>query len=136
MSVRCFEKIKKFLHYNDNRSIPVECTDKLCKIRPVIDALLEYFQLVAPTEYLCIDEKLVSFKGTSKLKQYNPQNSKKWEYKLYVPMYCMFLYVLTEGQIFNWGIHTGTTERCEGQPDLQASGNIVMHLMSKMSRNN
>ena len=56
MSVKCFEKIKRFLHCNDNRSIPVDCTDKLCKIRPVIDALLECFQLLAPTEYLCIDE--------------------------------------------------------------------------------
>ena len=133
MSVKCFEKIKRFHHCNDNRSIPVDCTDKLCKIRPVIDALLECFQLLAPTEYLCIDEKLVSFKGRSKLKQYNPQNSKKWEYKLYVPMYCMFLYVLTEVQIFNLGIHTGTTERCEGQRDLEASHNIAL---LKMSRNN
>ena len=48
------------------------------------------------------------------------------------------LYVLTspEGQIFNFRIHTGMTERCEGQPDLPASGNVVMHIMSKIPRNN
>ena len=48
------------------------------------------------------------------------------------------MYVLNspEGQIFNFRIHTGTTERWERQPDLQALGNIVMHLMSKIPRNN
>ena len=29
-----------------------------------------------------------------------------------------------------------TIERCRGQTDFQASGNIVMHLMSKIPRNN
>ena len=76
MSVSRFEKFKRFLHCNDNRSIPIDCTDKLYKIRPVIDTLLEYFQLSAPTEYLCIDEKMVLFKGRSKLRQYNPKNPK------------------------------------------------------------
>ena len=54
MSVRRFEQIKRFLHCNNSRSIPIDCTDKLYKIRPVIDTLLESFQLPAPTEYLCI----------------------------------------------------------------------------------
>ena len=81
MLVRRFEKIKRILHCNDNRSSPFDCTDKLYKIGPVIDTLLEYFQLPAPTEYLCVDEQMVPFKGRSKLKQCNPQKSKKWGYK-------------------------------------------------------
>lgn len=63
MSARRFGKIKNFLHWNDNRSIPIDCTDK---IRPVIDTSVEYFQLPAPIEYL--DEQMVPFKGRSKLK--------------------------------------------------------------------
>ena len=43
MSVRRFETIKRFLHCNDNRSIPIDCTDKLYKIRPVTDTLREIF---------------------------------------------------------------------------------------------
>ena len=48
----------------------------------------------------------------------------------------MYVRTSSEGEIFNFRIHTGTIERCEGQPDLQASGNTVMHLMSKIPRNN
>ena len=59
----------------------------------------------------------------------NIQNPKKWEYKLYV-------FTSPEGQIFNFRIHTLTIERCEDQPDLQVSGYFVMHLMSKITRNN
>ena len=129
MSVRRFENIKRFLNCNDNRSIPTDCTDTLYKIKPVIDTLQEYFQLSAPTEYLCIDKQMVPFKGRSKSKQYNPLKPKKWGYKLYV-------LTSPEGQIFNFRIHTGTTERCENEPDLQASGNIVMHRTLKIPRNN
>ena len=41
-----------------------------------------------------------------------------------------------EGQIYNFGVHTGAIEKCHGQPDLQASGNIVMQLLSCIPRNN
>ena len=66
------ERVRRFLHCSVNRSIPIDCTDKLYKIRPVIDTLLKYFQLLVPTEYLCIGEQMVPFKTRSKLKQYNP----------------------------------------------------------------
>ena len=127
--IRRFEKIKRFLHCNDSKSIRIDCTDKLYKIRPVLDTLLEYFQLSAPTEYLCIDEQMVPFKRRSKLKQYNTQKPKEWEYKLYVS-------TSPEGQIFNIRIHAYTIERSESQPDLQVSGNIAMHLMLKIPHNN
>ena len=41
-----------------------------------------------------------------------------------------------EGQIYNFEVDTGAIEKCPGQPDLQASGNIVMHLLSCVPRNN
>ena len=102
--------------------MPKDCPDKLFKIRPLIDVFKERFQMIAPTEDLCINEQMVPFKGRSKLKQYNPQKPKKSGYKLYV---------LTSPKdlIFNFEIHTGTIDVCPGQPDLQASGNIVMKLL-------
>ena len=48
--------------------------DKLFKVHPIIDALKEPFQMIVPTENICIDEKLVPSKSRSKLKQCNPQN--------------------------------------------------------------
>ena len=84
ISVKCFEKIKRVLHCNDNRSIQFDCRDKLYKIRSVIDTLLEYFQLPAPAKHLWKDGQMAPFKGRLKLKLYNPQKPKKLRYKLYV----------------------------------------------------
>ena len=52
--------------------MPRDGSDKLYKIQPIIDTLKSHFQLSAPTENLCIDEQMVSLKGRSRLKQYNP----------------------------------------------------------------
>ena len=48
----------------------------------------------------------------------------------------MYVLISREGQIYNFRIHTGTTKRNRGQVDLEASGNIVKHRMSKMLRTN
>ena len=127
MSIRRFERIKRFLHCNDNEKMDKDFPDKLFKICPLIDALKERFHLIAPTELLCIDEQMVAFKGRSMLKQYNPQKPKKWGYKFYV---------LTnlDGLIYDFVVHTGTIDVCPGQPDLQASGNIVMQLLANIPR--
>ena len=127
MSVRRFERIKRFLHCNDNEKMNKYFPDKLFKIHLLIDTLKERFDLLAPTELLCIDEQMVPFKGRSTLKQYNPQKPKKWGYKLYA---------LTnlDGIIYNFMVHTGTINVCPGQPDLQASGNIVMQLLTNIPR--
>ena len=84
ISVNRFEHIKNSLHINDNQSCPENCADKLYKLRPLIDYLKKTFNEIKPMEKLCIDEKIVPFKGKSALKQYNPQKPKKWEYKLYI----------------------------------------------------
>ena len=55
--------------------------DKIADVMPT-KRFEQRFQVIAPTEVLCIDEQMVLFKGRSKLKQYNPQKPKKWGYKL------------------------------------------------------
>ena len=40
MSARRFGKIKNFLHWNDSRSIPIDCTDKIIS---VIDTSVDFF---------------------------------------------------------------------------------------------
>ena len=127
MTIRRFERIKQFLHCNDNKKIDKDFQGKVFKIHPLIDVLKERFHLLAPTELPCIDEQMVSFKVRSMLKQYNPQKPKKWGYKLYI---------LTnpDGLIYDFEVHTGTINVCPGQPDLQASGNIVMKLLANITR--
>ena len=72
---------------------------------------------------------MVQFKGRSQLKKYNTQKLKKWGYKLY-------LLTRPKGQIYNLEVHTGAIETCPGQPDLEASGKIVMHLLLCIPQNN
>ena len=122
-----FEQIKRFLHLNNNMQIPKDCPDKLFKVWPLINAIKERFQMIAPTEILRIDEQMVPFKGRSKLIQYNQQKPKKWGYKLYALR-------SPEGFIFHFEVHTGTINICPGQPDRQASGNIVTQLLQHIPR--
>ena len=82
MTVNRFEKIKNFLHCSDNLNRPEECTDSLYKIRPIVDHFKKKNSELKTCEKLCIDERIVPFKGKSGLKQYNPQKPKKWGYKL------------------------------------------------------
>ena len=76
---------------------------------------------------LCIDQQIVSFKGKSALKQYNPQKPKKLGYKLYI-------FPGVDQLIYNLEVHTGTITICPNQPDLKASGNIVLILLQNIPR--
>nr|XP_047132645.1 piggyBac transposable element-derived protein 3-like [Hydra vulgaris] len=127
MTLNRFEKIKLFLHCNDDRQRPENCTDKLYKIRPIINMLKESFISLKHDKILCIDEQVVPFKGRSSLKQYNPHKPKKWGFKFYI-------LASVDGLVNNFEIHSGSIDVCVGQPDLKASGNIVMHLLVNVPR--
>ena len=127
MTINQFEKIKKSLHCNDNLSHSKNCSDRSYKIRPVVDHLKKSFSNIALSEKLCIDEQMVPFKGKSGLKQYNPQKPKRWGYKLYVLSGI-------DGLIHNFEIHKGAIQSCLNQPDLKASGNIVLTLLQNVPR--
>ena len=70
---------------------------------------------------------MVPFKGKSGLKQYNPQKPKKWGYELYVLSGI-------DGLIHNFEIYTDAIQPCPIQPDLKASGNIVLTLFQNVPR--
>ena len=70
---------------------------------------------------------MVSFKGKCGLEQYNPQKPKKWDYKLYVLSGI-------DGLVHNFEILTGAIQSCPNQPDLKASGNIVLTLLQNVPR--
>ena len=58
---------------------------------------------------------MVPFKGCSRIKQYNPNKTKKWSYTFYVS--CD-----DKGLV------------CPNQPDIGASGNIVLALLENVQR--
>lgn len=67
MPLKRFEKLKKFLHFIDNKSIPEGNRDIFIKIRLIIISLNEKFSEVAsPTEQVAFDEMIMPFKGCSR----------------------------------------------------------------------
>lgn len=127
MQLKRFEEIKRNFHCVDNESRPATCNDKLFKIRPVYDKLKNKFNDITPTEMISIDEQVVPFKGRSPLRTYNPKKPKKWGYKIFV---CSG----SNGLIFDFEIFTGSIDVCPDQPDIGASGNIVLRLLQHIPR--
>lgn len=88
MSKSRYEEIKANLHFNDNTRQPgldEPDRDHLFKIRPLVDALQDkYKHIPFENQMLCVDEQTVPFKGSSSLKQYNPQKPHKWGYKIFI----------------------------------------------------
>lgn len=129
MPVNRFEKIKQFLHFNDNKILtsddPIHATqqsDRLFKLRPLIDSLLERFQTIPPAEKLSLDEQVCATKNKTYLKNYLSNKPHKWGYKLYVLSDTM-------GYVHNFEVYTGADEIfLPNEPNLGAAGNTVMRL--------
>lgn len=76
LSRHVFQRIKKYLHFNDNEEnerIPADQRNRLAKIRPLFDAILRRFQTVPPPEMLSLDEQICATKHLTYLKQYMPK---------------------------------------------------------------
>ena len=82
-----FLKILSNLHFNNNDLD--DGTDRLFKIRPMLDAFNSNFKLAyTPEKSISIDESLLKFHGRLKFRQYNPSNAYK-----YVVMHILMQYV-------------------------------------------
>ncbi len=125
MSVNHFEKVKHFLHFNDNFEMLLSTDpgyDRLYKIRPVIEKLLQNFQKIPVEEYLAIDEQLCATKHHSYLRQYLPAKPHKYGYKL-------FVLCGVSGFSYNFEIYSGQeTPMLAHEPDLGPTGNVVIRL--------
>ena len=88
MSSRRFELILRFFHLNNSQTQPQRGEpgfDKLYKIRPLLDLLLPSFKnSYTPTQFLSIDESMISFKGRLSFLQYLPKKPNKWGMKAWV----------------------------------------------------
>ena len=83
-----FLQIWRFLHFVDNstllnRSDPEY--DRLCRIRPVVDSVLEACKFnYRPHRHQSIDEAMIAFKGRNSMKQYMPKKPTKRGFKVWV----------------------------------------------------
>lgn len=129
MSRNAFEAIRSMLHFNDNM---LETSDKLQKLRPVIDSLSRKFLSIPMEEKLSVDEQICATKARHHLKNYLPLKPHKWGYKL-------FVLCGVSGFAYKFEIYTGTennsTNRPPNEPDLGASSNVVVRLASDIPRN-
>lgn len=114
-----WEEIKHFIHFNDNTA--ANNSDRLFKIRPLIDSLLPKFQALPQDQMLSIDEQMVPFKGRSVLKQYIPKKPYKWGYKI-------FVLCDTRGLVHSFDVYAGKSDPPPGLQDIGASGNVVLKL--------
>lgn len=132
MSRSRWEEIKANLHFNDNTrqpSLDNPDRDRLFKIRPLVDALQDkYKHIPFENQMLCVDEQTVPFKGSSSLKQYNPQKPHKWGYKI-------FVLSDQKGLIHNFIIYSGQIKPVDDFPDIGQSSNIVLQLIQHVPIN-
>ena len=71
-------------HLNDNSKIDSSQSDKILKIRSLVQRLNHLFvRKHSPSEHVSVDESVIRFKGRNSLKQYNPMKPIRREYKLW-----------------------------------------------------
>ena len=79
-----FLQILSNIHVNDNTAVPNGSTDRLYKLRPLINTMNNNFtKLYNVSRQVSIDESMIIFKGRSSMKQYNPMKPIKRGYKLW-----------------------------------------------------
>jgi hypothetical protein len=129
MSRDRFHSIWQFFHAaNNENSRPRDhpLYDKLFKIRPLVDALIENWQAVYyPGKNLSVDESIVAFKGRASMIQYNPQKPHKWGMKAWV------LAESKTGYIYNWELYRGAS----GNGETGLSHKVVMNITTPVHGN-
>lgn len=120
MPVNRFEIIKRFLHFSDNS---IENSRSVDKILPVIDRVREACLGVPFEQNLSCDEQIISFKGRSRFKTYNPKKPHKWGYKMWVLSG-------VSGFSYNFELFAGKDgySAVDNEPDLGAASNVVVRM--------
>ncbi|XP_050688459.1 piggyBac transposable element-derived protein 3-like isoform X2 [Eriocheir sinensis] len=116
-----WEEIKSRFHLVDYSQTDQQ--DKLSKVRPLLEHLRSKFKEIPMTEYLCVGEQVVPFKGNPSMEQYIPEKPHKRGCKFFVLADCM-------GMVYDFIPYTGKTEPVNNPnvPDLQGNSNSVLHL--------
>lgn len=118
MSRNRFEAILSCLHVANNETAVL--TDRLAKLKPLIDALTNKFQnTVHPDEDVCIDESMIPFRGRVNIRQYIPSKRHRYGIKL-------FKLCLKGGYTWNMKVYAGKQPRPQSQ---SISTMTVMELM-------
>ncbi|XKL68979.1 hypothetical protein PGB90_006748 [Kerria lacca] len=131
MSINEFEKIRQFLHFNDNTKQKKNGEpgfDKLFKLRPVIDILRKQFQSLPKEENLAVDEQMCPTKARHRLRQYMPNKPKKHGFKF-------FMLSGASGIGYDFSFYCGKEAALlDCQEDMGVTSNIVARLCKTVPR--
>jgi len=88
MSRNKFESILRCLHFSNNEN-PPEGSDRLWKLGKILPRLLRNFDgCINPGGYLCVDERLMAYKGRLSFLQYNPRKRSRFGIKYFALVDC------------------------------------------------
>lgn len=131
MTLKRFEEIRKYIHFNDD-SMAVPSSepgyDKMHKVRPLITHFNERFGSVPMLQRLCVDEMMCATKmGGNPTRQYMPAKPHKWGTKLFVM--CDYT-----GFSYSFEVYSGAGDNLvpENAPNLGSSSNVVVRLSAKI----
>ena len=99
-----FQVIIAFLHFAGNSDYDINDPnhDRLCKVRAVIEYIVDRFKSVyEPSEFVCIDEELLLWKGRLSFKQFVPNKRSRFGIKF-------FSLCETSGYLWNSLVYLGS----------------------------
>ena len=131
MTGKRFEILKKNFHCNDNtKYVPAEKEghDKLFKVRPVVDSVLQKCRSIPQEEKQSIDEQMIPTKGRTSFKQYCPKKPHKWGIKVWAR--CG-----VSGLVYDFEVYSGKCNDKEEMPELLMAGNVVRRLCDTLPHN-
>ncbi len=131
LTVRRFEEIRKWLHFNNNAEYNQEdpSRDRLFRIRPVLNHFLEKFKRIPIDEKISLDKQICPTRARIHIEQYLPAKPRKWGYKL-------FVLSGMDGFSHHFEIYAGHENVADDGVDLGAAGNVVRRLCSVLKNPN
>ena len=131
MPLQRFENLKRFFHMNDNLKMPKRGEvnfDRLYKVRPLLDCILESCGRIEQEEAHSIDEQIVPTKSKSSLRQYLPNKPHKWGIKIWAR--CG-----VSGIVYDFSVYVGQQDNTEISAMFGKIGAVVIQLVDNLPKN-
>lgn len=127
-----FYLLRTNLHLIDVEKIPVDCTDKFVRVRPLMDMVRKRCLELELEEYLAIDEQMIPLRGriTKGVKQYMKKKPKiKWGIKVLV--LCG-----KSGLAYDFVSYQGSTTEFDQEflSNFGSGATMVLHLANRIDR--
>jgi hypothetical protein len=131
MSVNRFQKLKRFLHFNDNCK-QATSDSRLYKVEPLIGHIRQKCRSLEQEYMHSIDEQIFPTKGRSPLRQYLPNKPHKWGIKVWAR-------AGKSGILYDFDIYCGKDATADAtaheSPKYGCGGNVVVRLCASLPPN-